>query len=456
MPDNKSIRIAYIGGGSMNYCWKFISEMASEELSGTVLLYDIDKQLSLANEVIGNRLREQEDNKSDIIYLATDTIEEAVKGADFVILALTVGTLDNLINDISIPEKYGIVQAEADTSGPGGMMRALRTIPVYMDIAETIKKYAPDAWVINVTNPMDVCLMTLKHVFPEIKAFGSTNESFAAEELIADFVSKEANLPHVHRREIKTNLVGINGFSWFTEVNYHGDDIMDVYRRFNKNFAEMGYERHTGEYKSNPKASGNMVKFDMFLRYGAIAAADDRHIADHCPPWYLSTMKNAASWKIGMMNQNYLKRLKVEKTASSKKLMNGDQTVKIGTANIEIINQIKALMGLKNLITNVDIENKGQASNLPLGSIVQTNALFSHNSVRPVMSGALPEELTALTMRHISNEKTLLASAVEKDLDIAFNAFLNDPLVTLSLNEATEMFRAMLAENRTYLLYYCN
>ena len=94
MSDNRSIRIAYIGGGSQNFGWQFISALSGEELEGTVMLYDTDKQLSLTNEVIGNKMREQETNKSDIVYIATDTIEDALTDADFVILSISSTLID--------------------------------------------------------------------------------------------------------------------------------------------------------------------------------------------------------------------------------------------------------------------------------------------------------------------------------------------------------------------------
>lgn len=456
MAEKKAIRIAYISENTTNECWQFMSELAAEEIEASVFFYDTDKQTSVANEAIGNRMREQPENKSNVIYIATDTIDEALKGADFVIVSLAVGNLDEMINDIYLPERYGIVQATADSAGPGGVIRALRTIPACIEIAEKIKALCPDAWVINTGNPMNISIMALREGYPDIKVFGSSNEAFAAADLVAEFVSKDSNLPRVHRKDIKTNLLGINGFCWFDSVTYKGDDVMPIYRRFNENFAANGFEYHTGEYKSNPKVSGNRVKFDMFLRYGVIAACDDRHIAEHCPPWYISTQKTASNWKFGTVNANYMKRLKVENTAYSKKLVNGDSTLKIGAGKSDVINQIKALMGLKNVITNVDIINEGQISNLPLGCVVQTNALISNNSIKPVLAGNLPEEILALTLRHISNQKTIMRAAKEKDLDIAFNAFLNDPLMTLNLDEATTLYTEMLTGIRSHLVYYLN
>ena len=101
------------------------------------------------------------------------------------------------------------------------------------------------------------------------------------------------------------------------------------------------------------------------------------------------------------------------------------------------------------------MRNSGQVENLPIGAVVHTNALISKNSVRPVAAGKLTDELYCLTIRHVMNQKTLVKSVKEKDLDIAFNAFLNDPLMSVDLNDATELYKEMLAAVRTHLLYYC-
>ena len=456
MLDTKNITIAYIGGGSMNFGWKLIGELAGEEqLSGTVHLYDIDKQLSLTNEVIGNRLRENPNNKSNLIYLAVDTMEEALRNADFVILSITQGTLEEMVSDIHLPEMFGIYQAVGETVGPGGVIRAVRTLPVYIEIANAIKKCCPKAWVINLTNPMAPCLKTLYKTFPEIKAFGCSNEPFNAQELIADFVSKEYNIPQVYKREIKTNLVGINNFAWINEATYQGQDVMGIFKKNTDLYSNCGYERRTNEFKTNPFTSGNMVRFDMFLRYGVISAQGDRHTAEFCPPWYIKNPKVISSWKFSLISVNYLRKRKSERLLKSKRLMNGEEQLRIGPSGNDCILQIKALMGLNNLITNVDMPNMGQVSNLPTGCIVQTNALFSNNSIKPIISGALPDEIAGLTIRHIQNQDTIVKSVFEKDLDIAFNAFLNDSLMTADLASATELYKEMLSSSRAHLLYYC-
>lgn len=455
MTDAKNIRIAYIGGGSMNFGWRLLGELAGEEaLGGTVLLYDSDKTLALSNEVIGNRLREVPGCRSSFIYLAADTLEEALRDADFVLLSVTQGTLEELVSDIHLPEMFGIYQSTGESAGPGGIMRAVRTLPFYVKLAKTLQKLCPKAWVINLTSPMSVCLQSLYRVFPAVKAVGCSCDPFSGQELLADLAGREWGIPQVHRRDIKVDLLGIPGFAWYNEAFYQGESLTALFRKYAEEYAAEGYERRPGEYKSNLSASANRVRFDLFLRYGLIAAQSDRQTAEFCPPWYLKNPKVAASWKFNLASVNPLRKRKVEQLARSRRLMNGEETLRIGPSGNDCVAQIKALLGLGNLITNADLPNEGQVSNLPNGCIVQTNALFSQNSVRPVTAGALPDELCGLTLRQVYNQQTVLESVLKKDLDIAFNAFLNDPLMTADLESATELYREMLSSIRAHLIYY--
>ena len=187
----EGVNIAYIGGGSRGWAWALMSDLASEEkLSGEVRLYDIDHAAARQNEVIGNRLSGYKDIKGDFRYKAVGTLKEALDGADFVVISILPGTFDEMASDVHAPEQYGIYQSVGDTVGPGGIVRALRTLPMYIEFAEGIKKYCPNAWVINYTNPMSLCVWFLYTVFPEIKAFGCCHELFATKELIASFVAE--------------------------------------------------------------------------------------------------------------------------------------------------------------------------------------------------------------------------------------------------------------------------
>lgn len=453
MDSGKRLKIAYVGGGSFRFGWRFMSEMASEEICGTVSLYDIDKKPALANEVIGNKFREQTGCRSDIIYLAADNIDECLRDADFVILSIS-GDMEDYVSDLHLPEMYGIYQSYGENTGPAGILRALRILPYYIEFARKIRELCPNAWVINLTNPMNVCLMTLYREFPGIKAFGSSSEPFSVLELLAEITGKSLSVPSVHRREIKTNLIGINGFSFVNEASYNGEDVMPIFAEFARKYADDGCERRPEEFRLNPAACANKVRFDLFLRYGMIPAQSDRITAEFCPPWYLKSPKTAASWKFAQANINLLKKQQAERAARSKLLMEGEETLRIGGYTSDCISQIKALAGMGNLITNACLPNNGQVGDLPKGAVVETNALFSKNCVRAVASGSLSDELYALTVRHTVNQKLIVDAVFEKDLDIAFNAFINDPLMSADLSSARELYKEMLTAVSTKLVYY--
>ena len=136
----ENIKIAYIGGGSRGWAWGLMSDLAAcDDISGDVYLYDIDYEAAQHNEIIGNYYQDLEDAKSIWNYHAVETIGEALKDANFVIISILPGTFDEMASDVHTPEKYGIYQSVGDTSGPGGNVRAMRTIPIYEEISEAIK-----------------------------------------------------------------------------------------------------------------------------------------------------------------------------------------------------------------------------------------------------------------------------------------------------------------------------
>ena len=169
----EDIRIAYIGGGSRGWAWTFMTDLAMDSrVSGTICLYDIDMEAAKANEVIGNRLKQRQDVPGKWDYTVKATLQEALEGADFVVISILPKTFDEMETDVHLPERLGIYQSVGDTAGPGGMIRALRTLPMFMEFGEAIRKYCPQAWVINYTKPMSLCVKSLYQVFPGIKAFG--------------------------------------------------------------------------------------------------------------------------------------------------------------------------------------------------------------------------------------------------------------------------------------------
>lgn len=136
------IQICYIGGGSQGWAWKLMSDLYLEEaISGTIRLYDIDMEAARANEAIGNRLFAYEGAKSKWNFITASSLAEGLTGADFVIISILPAGFEEMRSDVHEPEAYGIWQSVGDTVGPGGIFRALRTIPMYEVIASAVKTY---------------------------------------------------------------------------------------------------------------------------------------------------------------------------------------------------------------------------------------------------------------------------------------------------------------------------
>ncbi len=239
----KDVQIAYIGGGSRGWAWTFMTDLALEpSMSGRIRLYDIDREAARANESIGNRLSSRPDAVGKWHYDTADSLREALTGADFVVISILPGTFDEMAVDVHMPERLGIYQSVGDTAGPGGMMRGLRTVPMFAEIARAIREFSPKAWVINYTNPMSLCVKTLYHEFPEIKAFGCCHEVFGTQKVLKGILEKTKGISGIDRRDIYVNVLGINHFTWFDYASYKGMDLFPIYREYVDAHFEEGFE----------------------------------------------------------------------------------------------------------------------------------------------------------------------------------------------------------------------
>ena len=426
------VTIAYIGGGSRGWAWTFMTDLALEPaMSGVIRLYDIDREAAKANEVIGNRLSERPEPAGKWKYETADSLKEALSGADFVVISILPGTFDEMAVGVHMPERLGIYQSVGDTAGPGGMIRALRTIPMFVEIAEAVKEYAPKAWVINYTNPMSLCVKTLYHVFPKIRAFGCCHEVFGTQKVLKGILEDTAGISGIDRKDIHVNVLGINHFTWFDYASYQGMDLFPVYRDYIQNHFEEGYEERDTNWANASFACAHRVKFDLFNRYGLIAAAGDRHLAEFMlGNEYLNDPETVASSKFGLTTVDWRKADLQNRLAKSHRLLAGEEEVELKPTGEEGILLIKALCGLGRVVSNVNVPNTAlQIPNLPAEAVVETNALFERDAIRPVMAGSLPEEVRQLILPHVRNHERILKAALTCDRELVVQAFLDDPLV---------------------------
>ncbi len=452
----KDIKIAYIGGGSRNWAWTLMADLASEEsLSGKVSLYDIDRSAAEKNAVIGNRTESRKEARGKWKYEVASSLEESVKDADFVVISILPGTFDEMEVDVHEPERYGIYQSVGDTAGLGGIIRALRTLPMIRDIALAVREYAPSAWVINYTNPMSLCVKTLYHVFPEIKAFGCCHEVFHTEKLLAEIMEEITGEKSIDRREIMVNVVGINHFTWFDKASYEGTDLFPIYRDFADRHFESGFAEMGGAYNRYPFSCTNRVKFDLFRRYGLIAAAGDRHLAEFMDGTiYLKDPERAESWGFVLTPVSWRREDLKERLERSDRLYRGEENLIIEKTDEEGVDIIKALCGLSRMVTNMNLPNKWrQILNLPEDAVVETNAVITRDSIQPVACGGIDEGVLSLVKPFVENHDRIMKAALTCDRDLVYEAFEKDSQVAkrLSKEDARNLADTMIEKTGKYL-----
>ena len=449
----KDIKIAYIGGGSRGWAWTLMNDLKQTDgMSGTVYLYDIDYKAAQDNEIIGNKI-----DNDQWTYKAAKTIGEALEGANFVVISILPGTFDEMEVDVHAPEKYGIYQSVGDTAGVGGFIRALRTIPMIREIAAAVRTYCPEAWVINYTNPMAVCVGALYREFPQIKAFGCCHEVFGTQKVLTHALKEIEGIENVDRRDISVNVVGVNHFTWFTSARYQNIDLFDTYTKFVDKFYESGYNKKgLGNWMNDSFTSNERVKFDLFRRFGYIAAAGDRHLAEFMDGTdYLASPECVSKWMFGLTSVSWRKDHLLVRLGRSERLLSGEDVYQLKDSGEEGTLQMRALLGLENMITNVNLPNVGQIPNLPIGTIVETNAAFRNDSLQPVFAGNVPDSIYPLIARAAREYDNMLDAGFSLDLSYAYKLFAETRSVqNLTEAQKEDLFKTMCEGTKEYLKDY--
>ena len=454
----KKIKLAYIGGGSKAWARVFMNDLAlTEDVSGEIALYDIDAEAARRNKRIGERINAHPDTVSRWDYVVCEDLESALSGADFVACSILPGTFDQMAVDVHAPEKYGIWQSVGDTAGPGGILRAMRTVPIYEGFAKAIRKCCPRAWVINLTNPMTLCCKTLFDVFPEIRAFGCCHEVFNAEDFLCCVIKEQLGVPRPDRHELVIDASGINHFTWITEARWQDTDVLSLLPGFIEKYYDRGYcEKHGAapdDFRTDPFRYGTKVKMDLFLKYGVLAAAGDRHLAEFLPnSMYFDGRNTFEKWLFHLTTVDYRRADQRMKIADSEAIAAGQLSAKPQRSPEELIELMKAILGFGTVISNANTLNRGQMRDLPLGTVVEVNHQFDNDCVRPVIANPLPAPVADLIRLCADSLEECYLGIKTRDLNRIFSAFMSQPMCSgLSRSDGEKLFREMVSGTREYL-----
>ncbi|MHB9071480.1 MAG: family 4 glycosyl hydrolase [Sedimentisphaerales bacterium] len=435
------VKLVLIGGGSYGWTYRFITDIACiPELHGMhIILHDID---SGALELVKSLCDKIMDAMNVELRIETSTkLESCLPGTDFVGLTISTGGDDANVFDMSIPAKYGIIQTVADTVGPGGWSRALRNIPVVVDIIRKVEKYAPNAWFMNYSNPMTILTRTLQKVSP-VKSVGLCHELQGLFLHIAAFLGLDD-----WENDIKVKMAGINHLIWIMQINIHGQNGFDLLKKYHQEHPDFEYVVkdkvpedliYSGGVNSKQK-----IKFDFLERTGCLPAAGDAHIAEFFSH-FLADQNTADRWEVGNHIHTFSYQKGVERRKKrAQRLLSGEEALWLKHSHEHASKIIAALSGGKELITPVNTANIGQIDNLPRNVVVESQAYVDRLGIQPIPVGCMPDILVQYLMRHIPIQEMTVEAGLTGSRDLAIQALSCDPLIPnpdIAVKVANEFF----------------
>ena len=463
-----------VGGGS--YQWTPVlgrDLMLHEHLRGsTFMLYDIDPKPLPALQKLMRKIASAAGTGFKV--KATTDPSEAFTGADYAILSITTGGYDMMEHDLMIPAEYGIYQTVGDTVGPGGLVRALRNVPVIVEIGRLMEKYCPDAWMLNLTNPMTILTRSFLRE-TSIKTVGLCHELFGTMELLLEIfgLENQSNLAgdslmgvermldaeggHLWQREMSIEVGGINHCIWMTKLNVRGEDGFELLHKFlaapEKFAAKMPPPPGKTKREKGSVAlmmQNHQLKLDLFKTYNCLPAAGDRHVAEFYP--YLLHNEKYAAERFGFgpytiawqrdIRAMFMKWLKWWNTG--KMPLNMERSEELAS------DIVVALAGGRPVNAIVNRPNLHQIANLKKNAVVESMALVDAGGIHPFAIGNMPPAVSNLLSRHVMNQEMTIDAALNGDRNMALQILLNDPL-TRDLDDAAKMLDEMLKATKQYL-----
>ena len=427
------LKITFLGAGSTIFARSVLGDcMSSEALRECeIALYDIDPERLGESERILSAINKGKGGRSKIsAYIGLENLENALRGASFVVNAIQVGGYDPCtITDFEIPKKYGLRQTIADTVGIGGIMRALRTIPVMETFARAITKVCPDAWLLNYANPMAMVTGYIQR-YTEVKTVGLCHSVQVCSEHLLKSLGMDDKLDG--RREL---IAGINHMAWLLDI--HDKAGADLYPEI----------RRRAKQKNASERHSDMVRFDYIDKLGYYCTESSEHNAEY-NPFYIKNRYPELIERFNIPLDEYPRRCVNQITgwkAEYESLVKSDtleheRTVEYASHIMEAIVTGRPYSIGGNVI-NAD---GGLIGNLPAEACVEVPCLVDGNGIKGCHVGRLPVQLAAMNMTNINVHLVTIEAAHTRKREHIYHAAMLDPHTAAELSP--DDIRAMVDE----------
>ncbi|HEY9477920.1 MAG TPA: alpha-glucosidase/alpha-galactosidase [Microbacteriaceae bacterium] len=403
-------RIAFMGAGSVVFTRQLVTDLLgfAELADITLALFDINaKRLAVAE---GTARQVSDRLGAHATVIATQVRREALEGSDFVINMFQVGGIDATKKDLEIPARYGLQQTIGDTTGVGGVFRALRTFPVLADLTAEMSELCPDALLLNYTNPMAMNVWWLSVVAPRIKAVGLCHSVYHT-------VHGLSSLVGVPMEEVRYRAAGVNHQAWLLEWTHEGKDLYPVLRE--RIAADPGLSRRT--------------RVEIYRRIGFYPTESSEHSSEYVS-WFLRSQEQIDRYRLRPLEYIGISEGNVAEFEEAERALAQDAPLELHANAVEYAPQI-----IHSIVTGTvreiyaNIVNDGLIDNLPQGAAVEVPATVDASGLTPHPIGALPVQCAAMNRPYLSVAELTVEAARTGNPELIRQAVLMDPNAASSL-----------------------
>ena len=432
-------KITFIGAGSFGFTRTLVRDVLTFPLleSSTLCLMDIDPQrLDFSRRAV-QRIVDEGGYPAKVE--TTLDRDEALTGADYVMVTILAGATDVWRHDIEIPARYGIDINVGDTRGPSGIFRALRTIPVMLDIARDMERLCPDATMLNYTNPMAMLCRAIQRE-TSIQMTGLCHSVQGTAEMLAGWIGAPIE-------EITYTCAGINHMAWYLDYKWKGEDAYPLIRKAIVERPEVYNEEQ--------------VRNEMFLAFDHYVTESSGHNSEYNwwfrkrPDLIEKYCTHGTGWNPGehaYILKEYQRR-ETEWIDDIRTWLEDPAPRNLQRGHEYAAYIVNALEGGDPFTFNGNVSNKGYVTNLPQNACVEVPVWTSRKGFEPVGVGALPPQCAALTNLSAQIEEMAVEASLTGNKTLVYQAIYNDPLTAavLSLAEIRNMVDEMFGQNAPYL-----
>jgi alpha-galactosidase len=427
-------KVTLVGAGSAVFARQLITDiLAIDGLDdGEFALVDVDgTRLDLARR-IAERLVELKGKRWKVV--ASTDRREVLAGSGYVINSIEVAGLANVRFDYDIPLRYGVDQCIGDTIGPGGIFKALRTGPAWLEVVSDVARLAPNAVILNYTNPMSILVLAALRTV-DLPVVGLCHSVQGTSRQLAGYLG----IPYP---EMEWECAGINHNAWFTKLERGGEDLYPELRQRAKDPAV---------YEQDP------VRFEVMLHLGAFVTESSGHFSEYVPyfrkrPDLLQKYTRAGYLGESGFYANNWPRWRRENDESIEAMLRGERPVPLERSLEYGADIVEAIECGRKATVYGNVRNDRLIDNLPDGC-VEVACEVDRSGLHPVPFGALPEQLAALNRAHMAVHELVAEALLERDRAKAKYALMLDPLTAAvcSPEEIDRLFEEMWAAERESL-----